>query len=133
MLTIVRGLPGSGKSTFARQEMFYKNAIHLEADMYFIDNGEYKFNPQLISQAHRWCQESARIFLNNDYNVVISNTFTQKWEIEPYLKMAEAVGVNVKIYRCMGNYGSVHGVPETSLEKMRNRFEDLENEELIEE
>ena len=44
-LYIIRGLPGSGKSTLAKAFVFAGIADeHYEADMAFMDNGEYKFN-----------------------------------------------------------------------------------------
>ena len=53
VLYIVRGIPGSGKSTFAKT----LGGQHYEADMYFIDEeGNYKFDGTKIKDAHKWCQ-----------------------------------------------------------------------------
>ena len=53
ILYIVRGIPGSGKSTFAKT----LGGQHFEADMYFIDeSGNYKFDITEIKLAHEWCQ-----------------------------------------------------------------------------
>ena len=49
-MVLIRGLPGSGKSTCAREDY-----AHIEADMYFMDaEGNYKYNP---SKAHAWCRK----------------------------------------------------------------------------
>lgn len=129
MLYLIRGLPGSGKSYYARIFISADQAdVHLEADMYHMVNGVYKFVGDNVYAAHKWCQESTRIFLNNDMGVVISNTFTQKKEIQPYLDMAKDIGVDVKIYRCTQNYGSIHNVPDEVIQKMKARFEDYEGE-----
>ena len=40
-LYLVRGVPGSGKSTFAKQ----LGGTHFETDTYFMVDGEYKFDP----------------------------------------------------------------------------------------
>jgi len=32
------------------------------------------------------------------------------------------------VVRCTANYGSIHGVPEATIEKMKNRFEYYEGE-----
>ena len=63
MLILIRGLPGSGKSTMARVK--YPNHIHLEADMYFEDDkGNYNFDPKKLKEAHKWCLETTRSLLS---------------------------------------------------------------------
>jgi len=39
-LILVRGLPGSGKSTFAKTF----GCLHVEADMFYIVGGKYRFD-----------------------------------------------------------------------------------------
>lgn len=128
MLILIRGLPGSGKSTFARDY----DIRHYEADMFFIQpDGEYEFNPGLIKQAHEWCQTSVRCALYARHDVVVSNTFTTLKEMQPYIDFAKNCGAELKVYRMTGNYGSIHNVPEETIERMRNRFEDYEGEILF--
>lgn len=142
MLILIRGLPGSGKSTFAREyfpnEICFEKLgmnpkyIHLEADMYFTDNeGNYNFNRSLLRNAHSWCQETAKIMMNQGLNVIVSNTFTTLKEMQFYLDHAKLLGIEVWVYHMTGNYGSIHNVPEETIEQMRNRFEDYEDETLI--
>lgn len=92
-LYILRGLPGSGKSTLAESLGGY----HIEADMYFTGNdGEYNFDPKNLPTAHQWCQAMVAEWMNEDVDrIVVSNTSTQKWEIEPYMSMAEEYGYTV--------------------------------------
>jgi shikimate kinase len=56
ILFIVRGLPGSGKSTIAKQLSYN----HFEADQYFERDGEYNFIPSEIGNAHQWCRHQVR-------------------------------------------------------------------------
>lgn len=99
-------------------------AIHLESDMYFIDHkGQYVFNPEKLKDAHRWCQETARVNLFNRKHVIVSNTFTQKWEMQPYIEMDDACGAQVEIQIAQGNFENEHGVPSEAIEKMRARWE----------
>lgn len=120
-LTIIRGLPGSGKSTLAKKI----DAIHFEADMYFVNyKGEYKFNPSKIKLAHKWCQKEVELTLAGGESVVVSNTFTQRWEMQPYLDMAKKLGAEVEAIKCTGDYGNIHGVPEDAIQRMRDRWED---------
>ena len=120
-LILVRGLPGSGKSTFAR-ELSGAGYVHLETDMYFIENGHYRFNAAFLPKAHKWCQEQAETYIYQMANVVVSNTFTQLWEMEPYFKLGAE---RVTIVECTGHYGNVHGVPADKVAQMRARWEQV--------
>ncbi len=115
-LYLVRGLPGSGKSTLAKLLPFDS---HFEADMFFIKDGEYKFDHTKIKEAHAWCQEQTRLALERDETVVVSNTFVKKWEMEPYLKMyPKAV-----IHTADGSFKNIHGVPDEVILRMKENWE----------
>ena len=120
-LFIIRGLPGSGKSTLAHQI----SPIVWEADQFFMVDGNYCFQPELLKQAHTWCQNQVLRSMQDNHPVVaVSNTFTQRWEMQPYLDMAKDHGYSVFTVVCQNNFGNIHGVPEESLERMRSRWED---------
>lgn len=123
-LTIIRGLPGSGKSTLAKKLAAEQGAVHCEADMYFMNNGQYVFAPSKLRHAHKWCQDFAESNLRAGNNVIVSNTFTQKWEMKAYIDAAQSTGAEVEIITATGNYGSIHDVPTASIERMRDRWED---------
>ena len=127
-LFLLRGLPGSGKSTLAKSI----GGIHIEADMYFMVDGEYQFDVTRLKDAHQWCQEGVEksmIGLNNPeittQRITVSNTFTQEWEMKPYFELAEKYGYKVYSLIVENRHGGVneHGVPEDKLEIMKNRFE----------
>jgi predicted kinase len=124
ILYCVRGIAGSGKSTFAKT----LGGRHYEADMFFIDPilGEYKFDGSKIKLAHEWCQNRVEgdMILNVD-KIAVSNTFTQEWEMVPYFEMAKRHGYKVFSIVVENRHGgtNVHEVPEEKLEQMRNRFE----------
>jgi predicted kinase len=127
ILYIVRGIPGSGKTTFAKS----LGGVHFEADQYFMVDGEYKFDFTKLKNAHNWCQTqvSNAMLLNYTANInntiVVSNTFTQEWEMQPYIDMAKEWGYMVFTIIVENRHGgqNVHGVPDDKLEIMRNRFE----------
>ena len=123
VLYIVRGIPGSGKSTFAKT----LGGQHYEADMFFInENGEYNFDVTKIKDAHKWCQSFVETNMVLEYpKIVVSNTFTQEWEMEPYFKLAKEYGYKTFSIVVENRHGGTneHGVPEDKLEQMRNRFE----------
>lgn len=123
VLVIVRGLPGSGKSTIAKSMALYE---HYEADMFFTDSdGTYKYDRQLIGRAHEWCQRETFKALANGKRVVVSNTFTRLSEMQPYLDMAKTFGIEPVIIEAAGNWQSVHNVPAESIDRMRQRWEQI--------
>jgi len=129
-LVLVRGLPGSGKSTYAKS--YFNGHIHLEADMYFTQpDGSYDWAAERLGKAHSWCFETAKIMLNNGYDVVVSNTFTTLKELNPYIELANQSDIQYVVFRMTSEYNSIHNVPQIVIEKMRIRFEDYEQEVMV--
>jgi predicted kinase len=122
ILYIVRGIPGSGKSTFAKT----LGGQNYEADMFFInENGEYNFDFTKIKDAHQWCQGMVKTDMILEYpKIVVSNTSTQEWELEPYFELAKEYGYTVFSVVVENRHGGTneHNVPEDKIELMRNRF-----------
>jgi hypothetical protein len=58
---------------------------------------------------------------------VVSNTFTQEWEMKPYFDLAKTYGYQVFsiIVENRHEGENVHGCPKETIEKMRERFEIL--------
>ena len=132
-MILVRGLPGSGKSTLARLIGFAKGrtqdgAVH-EADNFFVgDDGVYRFDASQLGKAHAECIYDAT---HDEANVVIvANTFTQRWEMEPYIEHAQREGMMLTIITVETDLTdeqlaarNVHGVPADAIAAMRARFE----------
>jgi len=121
-LLLLRGGPGNGKSTLAK----VIGGTHLEADMYFMEDGIYNFDATKIKLAHSWCQLRTEHNMEDSVErIVVSNTFTQEWEMKAYYELAEKYGYRVFSIIVENRHGGVneHGVPDDKLEIMKNRFE----------
>ena len=121
-LFLLRGLPGSGKSTLAES----LGNMNIETDEYFTYNGKYEFDASKLKDAHAWCQNTAKVWMKNDVKkIIVSNTFTQEWEMDYYFELADIYGYRVYSLIVENRHEGVneHGVPEEKLVQMKNRFE----------
>lgn len=125
-LTIIRGLPGSGKTTLAKT---FNGVFHLELDMFMMNDGEYEFDRTKFPVIIPKYIEIVKSILDTKCDLVISNTFTKISEFEEYIDYANELGYNVVVYCCTHNYGSIHGIPKDTYEIMKNRFEDYPEEQ----
>jgi predicted kinase len=118
---------GSGKSTFAKT----LGGIHIEADQYFVDtDGNYNFDGSKIKLAHEYCKGQTKAWMKTDGDqvsvdkIVVSNTFTQEWEFQPYLELAKEYGYKTFTIIVENYHGGInqHNVPEDKIQQMKNRF-----------
>ena len=124
-LLLIRGLPGSGKTTLAKQLSKQLKAKHFEADMSFEnENGEYVFDGTKLAQAHEWCFQQTRKWLSKGKTVIVSNTFVRQWEMKRYVKYCEKKGIEVEVQVCRGEFSSVHDVPPATIENMRRQWQE---------
>jgi predicted kinase len=121
-LLILRGLPGSGKSSLA--EILDIKAVCC-ADDYFVRDGKYLWNIDKLYAAHMWCERKCRRFMKKQINlIVVTNTFTSARELRPYEDLARQFGYkffSVVVENRHGGKNS-HGVSEETLEKFKNRL-----------
>ena len=122
-LVLIRGLPGSGKSTYAKK----LDCIHYEADQFFeTEAGEYVYDITLIAVAHDWCFSKTVRALRRGHDVVVSNTFTKLWELNRYLEIpAMLPDVEIEIVEMKTQYGTIHNVPADKLAIMAARWEEI--------
>lgn len=135
-LTLIRGLPGSGKTTLATQlaEQQWDNDKGYgpdlwEADQFFEHTyGEgYKFDADMLKEAHQWCYLNTLKSLRDGIDVIVSNTFTRVWEMANYVKLADIIpDLTIKIIEVKTQFKSVHGVPEEKITQMQARWESVE-------
>lgn len=145
MLIAITGLPGSGKSTFARDH-FNASAqpgarVRLfETDELFYQmnlNGSksYVFDPAKLAEYHMLNQRRVKRWLevNPTGVAVVANTFSQHWELETYIGIACETRHQVRVYYCdpapltledLAEH-NIHGVPLETIKAMKDRWEPI--------
>ncbi len=60
-----------------------------------------------------------------DSKIAVANTFTQEWEMQPYIDMAKEYGFTVFTIIVENRHDgtNVHNVPDEVIDKMKERFE----------
>ncbi|KAE9122203.1 hypothetical protein PF010_g6824 [Phytophthora fragariae] len=140
VVVILRGIPGSGKSTLGREiaVICRERGVALtacSADFFFETPRGYVFDVKKLGAAHSKCKGDFTRAVRGDmprsqgggkqrrphqHVVLVDNTSTQRWEYEPYEEIARSSGCRVHIMemKCpdvliayrMGQRNS-HGVP----------------------
>jgi predicted kinase len=125
-LILLRGLPGSGKTTLAAVLSEAGKYPVFSVDDYFTDeNGHYEFRFQENHLAYKQCEEGVRTAMQQGApKIILHNTFTMEWEMGPYFKLAAELGYRLHILTVENRHGSknVHDIPEEHIERMRAKY-----------
>lgn len=134
IMYILRGLPGSGKSTKARQIAdSYRpgSCVIVSADHFFERLGRY--DPRRLTRAHAECQLRALEGVMRGQIVIVDNTNVTRDEMWFYRQIGNATGALYEV-RIVDLYDGglsddalaarcVHGVPARKIGEMRARWE----------
>jgi len=136
---INRGIPASGKSTFAKNIVKTLNekglsAIRCSTDDFFMVNNEYKFDSTKLRKYHILNQQKFENALeDNLYLVICDNTNIEPWEANIYYQLAkkykyEVILMNfeprdlISHLKAQSNDDYKHNIPKEILENMYNRY-----------
>lgn len=132
---IMRGISGSGKSTYAKMlasaygEMPGALPIICSADDFFVDNdGIYKFDIEKLGEAHAWCMRHFLQSLQDKMNpVIVDNTNINLEDISPYVAVGVALGYEVEIIQVntppeVAAGRNLHGVSANHVHSMHKRL-----------
>ena len=111
ILVLVRGLPHSGKTTYANDNFAAIGFKHLESDMFFTKGGVYKYVPGQNPKAINWCQRETLKAMKLGEDIVVSNVFAKHWEMGFYLDNARKLGYTVIVHRCYAYFGPSPKIP----------------------
>jgi hypothetical protein len=132
-LTLIRGLPGSGKTTYAKhlQRLAPKTTLLFATDDFW---EERAFSPRRLQEAHQWNQRRVRACIkaaSSEAHIVVHNTFSRFWELAPYLEMVDGSPWKVFVVDLFDggctDHGlserCVHDVPLHTITNMRQRWQ----------
>lgn len=140
-LYILRGIPGSGKSTKAKELQEHYRSMGLtcrirSTDEQFVNKitGQYDFDPKKLGWAHNQNQMLVERDMHQERDVIIvDNTNIKKRDYARYLAFAAQYGYDVE-YCIVGDYSdrsniekywkrNTHGVPIEAVTRMFDAFE----------
>lgn len=148
-IIILRGLPGSGKSTITRileeKNKTGKAIAVVSADHFFMKNGEYKFNLDLLEDAHEECFSNFCAYIEKYQHglaaIVVDNTNTTMKEVHRYTNAVERYGLRYFVIEILPLVSvpegtdmdlsvvlaqqSIHSVPPISIARMIARWEEF--------
>lgn len=123
MLIIICGLPGVGKTYFAKELAKKINAQYLSSDSIRMKTlGERTYSQEEKDGIYRLMSEEAEGFLDQGQEVVLDATFYLKKYRDMMCRMARVKGADCKIIECVLDEGELH----KRLEKRKNEKSESE-------
>lgn len=86
-LTIIRGLPGMGKSTRARKYAEESGALLVEPDMFITRHGEYGYTPIAWHEAMACALRVVHVAAENGCDVVFADVLPRRKHVEHIIRM----------------------------------------------
>ncbi|MGZ3883549.1 MAG: ATP-binding protein [Bacteroidia bacterium] len=126
-LVLLRGLPGSGKTTLAVELSERGKYSVFSVDDYFTDpaTGAYNFEFDKNHLAYKRCEENTRRSMEQGMpKIFVDNTFTLEWELEPYFKLASEFDYRVFVLTVENRHDgkNIHDISDEQLTKMAQKY-----------
>ena len=125
-LILLRGLPGSGKSTMAKVLSEDKYPV-FSVDDFFTDKKTkvYAFEHAQNHLAYKQCEENTKNAMAKSLaKIFVAHTFTLDWEIEPYLKLASEFNYRIYVLTVEKYHlnKNIHDISDEQLQKMAAKY-----------
>lgn len=125
MLYIVRGIPGSGKTTLAQAMARAMGCVYVEADQYMTDDqGIYEWDVEKLPWAHQKCKHVIKIELQSGSDVIVSNVSATLKDINEYIEIAKSLNCNFTslVVESRNETKSTHNLPAERILTIRRQF-----------
>jgi predicted kinase len=120
---IVRGLPGSGKTTYGSELATDLGIKYFETDMFMTEpDGTYIWTEERWLKAIQKVEDGIYTELSNGNSVVLIGVLARWASIRDYVEAAQHEGFQVEIVHCTNEFESVHGIPAGKLAKLKINF-----------
>ena len=132
-MILIRGLSGSGKTMLA--DLLQGNLdgrADITVDEFFTTTSGYNFQVEKLKDAHEWCKEETEKLLQDEWEaVIVHNTFTRKWEVDPYIEMGTKHGYRIQVINLYDaglndkelSERCAHNVSPSTISRQRKRWE----------
>ena len=135
-VTIIRGLPGSGKTTFALKKVEVTGAVLIESDQFRTRDGGYVFNGAETNAINNATMKMARIYAQFGADIIFTGVFAKCDTISRILKTLKAYKpsgetLHAEIIRVVGDHPNRHRVPQRVIDEFEAGYEPWSGETFV--
>lgn len=117
-IVLIRGLPGSGKSTLGLSLARQHNLIFLESNMFFETEEGYMHDRSEVPLAHAWVRRAVERSIHRR-GVVLTGVFATVSSFGFFKRLT----TDFTVIECTDEFGSPHDVSEESLNFMKSAWQ----------
>ncbi len=121
-ITIIRGIPNSGKTFLAKRLAGYQGINYYESEMFYLLTGAIP-GPDTAEQAKDWCQTQVCHEVQQGHDVVVAGLFITIKSLQYYAKLARDYDYTLDIKMCDKEIKDPLKKPSRTSEYIKKQFE----------